>query len=190
MKIWPILSPAASLGLTAMGMPVAGMAAGSIFGALAANEMRKEQQEERKRAMLANADSIRHSYGRLSGQTPQLDVQPWMGEYTALGAGATQGVEQATEFAKLFKKDKDGVQVLGEEKPAATAATAATDAITRQVASVGEDAQKPATPVVPIKPPSLYDRMNTGDVNDREEQLREQYKKTAKVFSPFMKQYT
>ena len=105
-----LAAPAATLGLTAMGMPVAGMAAGSVFGALSANEMRKQQQAQRQSEMMANAASIRDSWARSKGQTPQLEVQDWQGEAASMGAGATKGLEQAIRFQNAMKRAGTGEQ--------------------------------------------------------------------------------
>lgn len=135
MGLFSTLGPLASFGLTAAGMPIAGAAAGGIFGALSAQKMREEQMRQRQNEMLANAESNRYSWARKSGQAPQVDVQPWLGEGVSTGAGAIKGLEQAGEFQKLFKKDKD---VETAAAPAAVASSDKQNLFQRQVAGSQE----------------------------------------------------
>lgn len=101
MSFWSVVSPIATIGATAMGGPMAGMAVGGLTGAMAGREKHQQQMEQQKRTAQAAADAQRVSWATRDGKGFVPDIQWAQGtEAGNIVGGGTSGAMMGGMFGQ------------------------------------------------------------------------------------------
>lgn len=121
MSFWSVLAPAATIGATAFGGPMAGMAVGGLTGAMAGREKHQQQMEQQKRTSQAAADAQRVSWATRDGKGFVPEIQWAQGtEAGNIVGGGTSGAMMGGMFGSAMDSDGGSVNwqdLFGSKSP-------------------------------------------------------------------------